>query len=272
MPVLPLSPQVFAILSALVGERAGLSFDASQASIFAEKVSARAVDAGFESLLDYYYYLRYDVAGAEELDRLIEALVVGETYLFRELGPLEAVVNEILMPRVADGWRPRLWCAASATGEEAHTVAMLLASKGALESVDLVASDINATALVRASSGRLGRRALRGEIPPFARQWVRTDGNEVVVSPRIAAAIDWRRINLMDEATVATQGTFDVILCRNVLIYFGDQTVRRVVDRLTERLGPGGTLLVGISESLLRFETALQCEEHGGAFFYRRTT
>jgi chemotaxis protein methyltransferase CheR len=270
VPVLPLSPQVFAILSALVMERAGLSFDGTQASIFADKVSARAGDAGFESLLDYYYYLRYDEAGSAELDRLIEALVVGETYLFRELGPLEAALREVVMPRVAEGWRPRVWCAASATGEEAHTFAMLLASQGALESVDLVASDINATSLARAASGRLGRRALRGVIPSFAERWVAVEGNEIVVDPRITAAIDWRRVNLMDHAAVATQGTFDVILCRNVLIYFSDETVRRVVDRLSQRLRPNGALLVGISESLLRFETALHCEERRGAFLYRR--
>jgi chemotaxis protein methyltransferase CheR len=268
--VLTLTPHVFAILSGLVAERAGLHFEASQAPIFAEKVGARALEAGFESLLDYYYYLRYDAQGAAELNRLVEALVVGETYLFRELAPLETAVSEFIVPRVGEGRRPRVWCAASATGEEAHTVAMLLASRGLLDDVDLLASDINAAALASAAEGRLSRRAVRGEIPPFAQPWVQVAEREVRIDPRITSAIEWRRVNLIDDDAVAALGTFDVVLCRNVLIYFNDETVRRVVDRLSHRLREGAALFVGISESLLRFRIGLLCEERNGVFLYRR--
>ena len=109
MPAERMSPQVFAILSALVSDRCGMHFDTAHAPIFADKVGARAQEAGFESLLDYYYFLRYDAGGTKELDALIEALVVGETYLFRELPPLEAVVSELVVPAVAAGRRSRIW-------------------------------------------------------------------------------------------------------------------------------------------------------------------
>jgi chemotaxis protein methyltransferase CheR len=270
VPTLALTPHVFAILSGLVAERSGLYFEPAQAPIFAEKVGARAVEAGFESLLDYYYYLRYDPQSAAELDRLVEALVVGETYLFRELAPLETAVSDFVVPRVGEGRRPRIWCAASATGEEAHTVAMLLASRGLLDDVELVASDINASSLASAAEGRLPRRAVRGEIPPFARAWVAVAEREVRIDPRITSAIDWRRVNLIDDTAVSAMGTFDVVLCRNVLIYFNDETVRRVIDRLSLRLREGAALFVGISESLLRFRSGLHCEERNGVFLYRR--
>jgi chemotaxis protein methyltransferase CheR len=271
MPLLPMSPQVFAILSALVAERAGLHFDRSHAPIFAEKVSARAVEAGFESLLDYYYLLRYDASnGPQELDRLVEALVVGETYLFRELEPLETAVTHFLVPRIAAGMRPRIWCAACATGEEPHTVAMLLAARGLLGSVELIASDINAAGLSRARSGRFGRRAVRTDIPAFAARFVQVEEREVVVGEKLTTSIDWRQINLLDAATIEALGAFDVILCRNVLIYFDDDTTCRVIERLADRLRVGGALFVGISESLLRFATSLHCEEQNGVFFYRK--
>src|SRR6185436_10522639 len=83
--LLPLSPQVFSILSALVTDHCGLTFDAAHMPVFAEKIAARAAEAGFESLLDYYYFLRYDAGGADELTALVETLVIGETYFFREL-------------------------------------------------------------------------------------------------------------------------------------------------------------------------------------------
>jgi chemotaxis protein methyltransferase CheR len=272
MQPLPMSPQVFSILSALVAERAGLHFDATHAAIFADKVGARAVEAGFESLLDYYYFLRYDPGSGRELDNLVEALVVGETYLFRELAPLETAVAKIVVPLVESGARPRLWCAACATGEEPHTVAMLLASRGILRDVDFVASDISGAALSRARSGRFGRRSLRADVPPFAERWLRVEERDMAVDACLTSAIEWRRINLMDDAAVAGLGAFDVIFCRNVLIYFNDETVRRVVDRLAARLTTNGALFVGISESLLRFGTPLRCEEQNGVFLYKKSS
>jgi chemotaxis protein methyltransferase CheR len=267
--MLPMSPQVFAILSALVAEHAGLHFDEDHASIFADKVASRAAAVGFDSLLDYYYFLRYDAGGRAELEALIEALVIGETYLFRELGPLEVAVSEFVMPALAHGRRPRIWSSACATGEEPHTLAMVLADRGVLDDVDIVASDINRGSLARAQAGRYSSRSVRGEVPAFGAPWLQVSEREITVAPRLTAAIDWRRVNLMDAAAVAELGTFDVILCRNVLIYFDERVARGVVARLTERLRRGGALLVGVSESLLRFGTSLACEEHGGVFVYK---
>lgn len=270
MPPLPMSPQVFSILSALVAERSGLHFDLPHASTFGEKVAARAVEQGFDSLLDYYYFMRYDAAGPRELDALIEALVVNETYLFRELPPLETMVRDLVVPRVQQGHRPRVWSAACSTGEEPHTVAMLLAAYGVLDAVELVATDISGAALARARSGRFTRRALRQEVPPFAAHWLTVTEREVAIDRRFTDAIQWRRLNLLDADAVAAMGAFDVILCRNVLIYFNDETVRRVVTTLSGQLIEGGALFVGIAESLLRFAIPLSCEEQDGIFLYRK--
>lgn len=270
MSLLPLSPPVFSILSGVVAERAGLHFDTSHLQVFAEKACARAVEAGFESMLDYYYYLRYDPGGARELSGLVEALVVGETYLFRELPPLETAVSAFVEPLLAAGKRPRIWSAACATGEEPHTLSMLLAARGLLDQVDLVASDINASALQRARTGRFSRRSVRQAVPPFASPWLEITEGAVSVKPPITSAIEWRQLNLIDGDAVAALGTFDVILCRNVLIYFSDDTVRRVVGRLIASLNPGGALFVGVSESLLRFGLPLLCEEQNGIFLYRK--
>ncbi|HEY4393053.1 MAG TPA: CheR family methyltransferase [Polyangia bacterium] len=267
----PLSLQVFSILSGLVAEHAALHFDVSHLPLFADKVGERAVEAGFDSLLDYYYFLRYDPGGRAELDVLIESLVVNETYLFRELPPLELMVTDLVAPAVDAGRRPRIWCAACSTGEEPHTIAMLLAARGLLERVELVASDISAAALARAQSGRLARRSLRQPLPRFAERWVDSNEDGLSIRPRLTEAIEWRRINLLDETAIAALGAFDAIVCRNVLIYFADATSGRVVERLAQSLRPGGALFVGISESLLRFGGSLVCEEKNGVFLYKRS-
>jgi chemotaxis protein methyltransferase CheR len=90
------------------------------------------------------------------------------------------------------------------------------------------------------------------------------------VAPRIAHAVDWRRVNLVDERELAAMGLFDAIICRNVLIYFRDRTIEQVVGNLCQRLLTNGQLVVGASESLLRFNVALTCEEQRGTFFYRK--
>jgi chemotaxis protein methyltransferase CheR len=90
------------------------------------------------------------------------------------------------------------------------------------------------------------------------------------VAPHIAHAVDFRRVNLVNADEVASLGTFDVVICRNVLIYFRDRTIETVVDHLWRSLNPSGILIVGASESLLRFNVSFSCEEVQSTFFYRR--
>lgn len=272
MAALPLSPPVFSILSGLIEARAGLHYAPSDQELLAQKVSERALEAGFDSLLDYYYFLRYDPAGPAALDALVESLTVHETYFFRELEQLRAVVEGVLAPRALAGLPTRVWSAACSTGEEPLTLAMMLAERGLAGRVEILASDISQRVLERAQRGEFGRRSLRSLPPGVDGRFldVQDGGERARVRPEICAAVSWRRVNLVDAAQVAALGSFDVILCRNVMIYFSDETARRVVDSLTLALKPGGHLLVGTSESLLRFGTQLHCEEKSGAFFYTR--
>lgn len=267
-----LSPQVFAILASLIEERTGIHYKPEDRGLLGDKLMARLPEVGFDSFLDYYYFLRYDPAGLAEMDALIDSIVVGETYLFREYDQLRFMVDELVMPQVAAGRRVRIWSAACATGEEPYTVAILLDRRSALDQVDLVASDISPRALERARRGLLQRRALRHQPPvDVSGCWIERPGGTLELSPHLREAVDWRRVNLTDERQIAGLGTFDIVLCRNVLIYFDDSTARRVVDLLGTALAPGGALLVGVSESLLRFGTSLASEERSGTFFYRRS-
>ena len=267
---LPLSPQVFSILSALIDEHTGLHYDLHERELLAERVSGRALERGLESLLDYYYFLRYDPSAAQEFITLADALVVNETYFFRELPPLKLLAEHFLPQRVASGVRPRVWCAACSTGEEPFTLAMLLDEAGLLDQVSIVASDLSGKALAHAKAGVYKRRSLRALPNGVVGRWLEGDETGMRVAPHIARAVDFRQVNLVNDAELLALGEFDAILCRNVLIYFRDRTVERVVAQLRGRLKPDGCLVVGTSESLLRFEVALNCEEHRGSFFYRR--
>lgn len=271
MPAMAMSPQVFVILSGLIEERFGLHYDPADAGLLAEKITPRVQELGFESLLDYYYYLRYDPRGPEELDELAELLVVNETYFFREPSQLKVLVEDVLAPLVGRGKRPRVWCAAAATGEEPLTLAMLLSERGLLDGVDILATDISKRALAQAASGAFGRRSMRA-LPYGYEKWLTIEGDRGMVRKDLVAAIRWSRVNLLDGGQISGLGRFDVILLRNVLIYFREETARRVVEALAGALDKDGVMAVGVSESLLRFGTLLECEERRGVFLYQRAT
>jgi chemotaxis protein methyltransferase CheR len=265
------SAQLFAILSGLVEDRLGLHYRLADRDVFLDKVSARAAEAGFDSLLDYYYRLRYDDPGGVELNALIDALVVPETYFFRELEPVQVALDEAIAPVVERGGRPRIWSAACASGEEPLTLAMLLAERGWLDRVELCASDLSLRSLGRAQDGRFSRRSLRGNPPAhLAHRWLRETPQGIECDRSLIDAVSWSQVNLLDAGAVRALGTFDLILCRNGLIYFSDQIVEQVIENLDGALRPEGVLLVGVSESLLRFSTSLECCERRGVFFYQR--
>lgn len=268
--LLPLSPQVFAILSGLVEERTGLHYGPEKQELFAERVSPRAIDLGHGSLLDYYYQLRYDDPEGLELQRLTELLVVHETFLFRELDQLR-VVSDLLAEQVRAAGHARVWSAACATGEEPLSLAILLEERGLLGQVSILATDISRRALDRAQSGRLGQRALRGApAQDVLARWVRPAEQGLQVERALVERINWARLNLA-EPLPDWLGSFDLILCRNVLIYFQDAIASRVVSALSARLAAGGALFVGVSESLVRLGASLECRERDGVFFYARS-
>lgn len=268
MTELALTPQVFAILSTLIEERTGMHYAADDRALLVDKLTPRVAERGLESLLDYYYYLRYDPGADAELTHLVDALVVNETYFFREVAALELAVNTFVPELVRSGIRPRIWCAACATGEEPLTIAMLLDRAELLDKVTLVASDISRRALGRAREGTYLRRSLRALPAEVMGRWLTPDGEGARVEQRLLNAVDFRRVNLIDEQQVSNLGRFDVIFCRNVLIYFNDARVGSVIASLWKALSPGGRLFVGTSESLLRFDSAFLCEERAGTFFY----
>lgn len=265
-----LSPQVFAILSALIEERTGIHYGPGDSQLVADKLAPRVLERGLDSLLDYYYFLRYDPRAEAELAQLVEALVVRETYFFRELPALEVLTRTIVPELLAQGRKPRIWCAAGSTGEEPLTLAMLLDERGLLDDTTIVASDISARALAHAKEGRYFRRSLRSLTPEAEHRWFVPCEGGVRVLPRIQNAVEWHTVNLISPGDVARLGPFDVILCRNVLIYFSDATVGTVISLLAGALHPEGLLMVGASESLLRFDVGFACEEREGSFFYRK--
>lgn len=259
-----------ALIAGLVEARAGLHYRIAERELFAQRLADHALECGYDSLLEYYYHLRYDDPSGAALDQLVEALLVHETYFFREARALSAAIDHFVMPALAAGRRPRIWSAACSTGEEPLTIAMLLAERGLAGRCDLLASDLSERALARARAGRYRPRSLRGEGHDIAARWLELGHDAIVAPAALRAQIHFARVNLCAAGGFAALGRFDLIVCRHVLIYFDDPSIARVVEALGRSLRDGGALIVGVSESLLRFSTELRCEERDATFFYTR--
>ncbi len=267
------NPALGQIFASLLEEAAGLHYGPTDREIFDSKLLAHAEDAGFDTLLDFYYRLRYDDPTGAALTSLIEALVVHETYFFRELAPLVELIDGHLTDVIRRRGKARIWSAACSTGEEPLTMAMLLDQRGLLDRVEILATDVSQRALARATSGRFGRRAVRDGYPvDLVKRYLDVGELGISIAPRMIEVVKFSKLNLMDERAVAAIGTVDAILCRNVLFYFCDEIALGIVDRLGRLLADGGVLVVGVAESLLRFGTALRCEERAGCFFYRKAS
>ena len=201
------------------------------------------------------------VAGPKTVARLIDEVSVGETYFLRDRDQLETIDWPALRAH-ADGGTIRVWSAACSSGEEAYSLALLAAEAflPAPPPVRILATDISGAALEAARRGRYGPRALR-EIDAVLRgRYFHEQGLEYAVTEPLQECVSFARHNLVrDPVPPLGEAPFDVIVCRNVLIYFDAETVKQVLDRLEQALRPGGVLVLGAADTLCRTKSSLSC-------------
>lgn len=262
------------LLRDLIHERAGLFFDDSKINLLADKLAPLVVERGFDSFLDYYYLLKYDVESADEWRAAINALSVQETYFWREMDQIHGLAEEVI-PRLLSknpNATIRIWSAACATGEEPLTIAMRLAENGWFERarIEIYASDASSTALDRAQKGCYRERSFRALPANLKEKYFTPDGGgkEWRVAPCLREKIKWSKANLMETSEIAELASAPIIFCRNVFIYFSPAAVRRVVASFSEKMILPAFLFVGASESLLKVTDDFELEEIGNAFVY----
>jgi chemotaxis protein methyltransferase CheR len=261
------------LLRDLIEGHAGVRYDDDRLDLLRDRLAPLAIERGLDSLLDYYYLLRYDAAADAEWPRVMDALSVQETYFWREADQFRALATAI-MPRLVSIGRPvRIWSVPCATGEEPLSIAMALEEGNwfAKADIEIHASDGSEAALAKARAGRYGRRAFR-QLPQLLwdRYFVPGETGEVwTPKPELSRRVSsWGRVNLMNALETAAFDRSDVIFCRNLFIYFSPGKVREVVTRLGALMPTPGYLCVGAAESLLRVASSFELQDIGGAYVY----
>jgi chemotaxis protein methyltransferase CheR len=261
------------LLRDLVQAHIGMYYDDSRLHFLQDRIAPLALERGFDSLLDYYYLLKYDADAAVEWNRVVDALSVQETYFWREFDQVRALVEVIVPSLVRNGKHTiRIWSLPCATGEEPLSIAMALEEAGwfSRASIELHASEASEAALERARAGRYSERAFR-QLPDALREryFRRSGSNEWTVDPALhRRVLSWTRVNAVRPEEWGAAASADVVFCRNLFIYFDTATVQQVVTNLAARMHSPGYLCLAAAESLLRLATPFNLDEIGGAFVY----
>jgi chemotaxis protein methyltransferase CheR len=247
-----LSPDDFRRVRRIAYERAGLAIPAGKEGLVRSRVSKRLRDRRIPSFSAYLDAV--EAEDGDEMVRLIDLLTTNKTDFFREPAHFDFLLEQILPAVVATGKPLRIWSAGCSSGEEPYTLSMLLReSLPARYDVRILATDICTKVVAAARQGTYTAQQLADVSEARRQRWFTAapDGSGTVV-PELRAPISFALLNLM--ADWPMQGPFDLILCRNVMIYFDKPTVTRLVDRFRNLLTPGGHLFIGHSESLTAIE------------------
>lgn len=246
-----ITDQEFALFQRLIYKIAGISLADSKKVLLVGRLQKRLRFHQLNSFSNYYRLLSSG-QHPEELQTMVDLLTTNETYFFREEKHFEFLRDEVL-PRRTPGSTFRVWSAASSSGEEAYTLAMLLATHLPNSSWEIFGSDISTQVLAKARTGVYPLERCEG-IPPaylskYCLKGVRSQAGTLMISPELKKRVRFEQVNLT-QPIPASVGDFDVIFLRNVMIYFDPETKRQVVANLLPRLKPGGYFIVGHSESL----------------------
>jgi chemotaxis protein methyltransferase WspC len=234
-------------------------------------VRTRMICSGVTQMEDYWRQLR---SSNDELQELIEAVVVPETWFFRDQEAFAALVRVAI-----EEWRPihptailRLLSIPCSTGEEPYSMVMALLDAGfSLEQLHVDAVDISARALARAKRGVYGTNSFRGQNQLFRERYFRPTANGFALPEWLLQTVSFRQGNLLSADFHFDETPYDIIFCRNLLIYFDRTTQERVMTRLGGLVGPTGFLFVGPAEAFLASCSGFAPVNHAMSFAFRKS-
>lgn len=272
---IPLSDDVFRLLRNLIKDYCGMYFDDNSKYLLEKRLSKRVKSHHLNDFRDYYRLLLYDKRKDEELSFIVDVLTVNETYFFREMSQLKTLSEEIL-PELKNTNREskkiRIWSAGCSTGEEPYTIAMMVLEQGVFLGwdVEILGSDINQRVLQHARRGIYRKNSFRTTEEHYIEKYFTHENNLYKINDSVRRLVNFSCLNLLDPFKVKFVGEMDVILCRNVLIYFDLEARKKVIRGFHERLTDGRYLLLGHAESLMNISTAFMLKHFKHDMVYQK--
>lgn len=268
-----MTPDDFKFLQGLMQQRAGIALWNEKLYLADLRVAALATESGMATVDRLIAQVR---RGDTDLElRVVETLTTNETYFFRDIRPFEQL-DTVMLPALikarARTRRLRIWCSAVSSGQEAYSVAMVLARRKAELAgwkVDIIGSDLSRAMVARAVAGRYSHFEVQRGLP--MRELVehfRRDDDGWHVSQALRDAIDFRVVNLAED--LPPLGVFDIVLCRNLLIYFDLPTKAAVLGRVARTVAADGYVVLGAAESVVGLNSGLMPDPDNRGLYIRQ--
>lgn len=252
-----LSEPQFDRLSKIIYERSGIHFPPNKKYVLESRLGRRIEELAFESFDQYITFLTVGPFKDDEFQEMFNRITINETSFFRnepQLKHFETVVLPGLLEARSSSKRLRIWSAACSTGEEPYTLAMQvhrsLGIRLADWRIEILGTDISEKVLETAQSGKYSSFTTRSLPPMILNRYFKPVGTDHQIDPTLQSMVRFEHLNLRDSAAAKRFGTFDVIFCRNVMIYFDDPMKTRCIQLFHDQLASDGTLFIGHSESL----------------------
>jgi chemotaxis protein methyltransferase CheR len=271
----PLSTEELQQLCDYLYRRTGMMFTENKRYYVERRVAERMLATGAPTFANYFSRLRANLDA--EIELFINAFTVNETYFYREDHQLKCLTGDLLPDRIRHrraGSPVRIWSAPCSTGEEPYTIAVWLLENWDLVDaydIEIVGSDIDTEVLSQARTGIFGKRALM-KLPPslIEKYFVELQDGRWQILDELRQSVQFTPVNLVESSDTRRFGQFDVIFCRNVLIYFDDASRRTAAENLFENLLPGGFICLGHTESMSRISPLFEVRRFSDAIVYQR--
>jgi chemotaxis protein methyltransferase CheR len=256
--------------------KTGIQFEDSKRYFVDKRLVDRIEATGYANFRSYFTFMRFQVSG-EEIQTLTNLMTVNETYFFREEYQFKCLVDSLLPEVVktkAPGSTIRIWSIPSSSGEEPYSIALYLTEYWPdIErwDVELISSDIDTSILKKARQGLYSARSVQ-HLPTnlLQRHFKRLPGDEYQISDDFRQAVEFTRVNLAEIADTRAYRGFDIIFCRNLLIYFDDLSRRQAAEVFFDALNPGGFICLGHSESMSRITSVFKVRKFPDAIVYQK--
>ena len=266
----------FKLLRDAIYNYSGIYISNDYQGIFMRRLERRILALAMDSFNEYYYYLKYNPDNHEEYRKLMDAITIKETYFFREVDQMKTLVNEIIpaIRREKPFETIKIWSAGCATGEEPYTIAMLCIEKGyhlGNARVEIFANDISQEAIQKAKQGVYKQTSFRSTDPAYLQRFfTANDDGTHRVRDEVKELLNFFCINLLEKNRLTFLPIFDIIFCRNLIIYFDDESKRKVIESFYHKLYPKRYLFLGHSESLINFTHLFKLQHYQHSLLYQR--
>ena len=257
-----MTPNDYEFLKQFLKNRSGLVLSNDKQYLIESRLLPVARTVGLTSISDLVAKLK-GAPSADLVRQVTEAMTTNESFFFRDKTPFdhfEKVMLPHMLEKRAAQKRMRIWCAAASTGQEPYSLAMLLKEKGAMLAgwrIEIIGTDLSTQALEKAKAGVYSQFEVQRGLPiQLLLKYFSQNGEAWQVAPEIRAAVTYRPHNLLE--SLVSLGTFDIVFCRNVLIYFDKDTKTDVLERIAAQMSDEGFLVLGAAETVIGLSDAFK--------------